>query len=725
LEKKYIKQKIGNTSIFIDPSHKLPTYYTDFKFYDRVLPKLAKHVKDSDEYLKFIDIGANIGDTVKLVDAEVKGKFLCIEGDSEFLELLNKNVETIKESSVTVVNSYCGDSDEKNDNLKVLSKDGTAKLVFSENTVSNLETKTLDTIISENKDFSNSNILKIDTDGFEINILKGAKKFITTAKPVIHVEFTPEFYTSQNQNPLELISILVEYGYRSSIFYDNFGKVVEMVNLKDTDSINKLISRIDNKEIYYYDILTIHKDTQKRYETLFNKMLIENLNIFTSNELENVKQINELKELNTEREEIQKDLNRKLEEKKTKIDSLKEVLQKQDQEIQKFTVELVNTRLNLSEQSLKNTLLTTEVEQIKASKFWIINTKISKLFNRILPPDSIRREIFIKLAKTIYKLAFSFYNSLKGYKKNISSFFKRTREIKKVLFIGHEYHVAAQSTEFLTDEIGKHFDLTTDVYNESNFLDITNQDNYSIIILFQKLPTPEIYNKIVCRNIIFFPMYDEHAEVGYEYWNQYKGLKVINFSKTIHERLIKWGFDSTYVQYFTPYSKYYKGDLDKAYFRQRVTDINISTVEKLLGTQISKIHLHRAVDPGHTYIKPNKRQEKKYKFTYSDWFPTRAPTQEILKDCGILIASRRREGIGLIFLEAMAMGKAVIAPNEPTTNEYIVDGVNGYLYDMDDPKEVKLENLEKVKQNAYNFVNKGRKKWEKDLKKIIKIINSL
>ena len=46
----------------------------------------------------------------------------------------------------------------------------------------------------------------------------------------------------------------------------------------------------------------------------------------------------------------------------------------------------------------------------------------------------------------------------------------------------------------------------------------------------------------------------------------------------------------------------------------------------------------------------------------------------------VYFAPRKYEGIGMTFLEAMAMGMCVVAENAPTANEYILSGKNGILY---------------------------------------------
>jgi glycosyltransferase involved in cell wall biosynthesis len=139
-----------------------------------------------------------------------------------------------------------------------------------------------------------------------------------------------------------------------------------------------------------------------------------------------------------------------------------------------------------------------------------------------------------------------------------------------------------------------------------------------------------------------------------------------------------------------------------------------------------KLHIHKGVDPNNEFIQPTREAEKKYQITYSDWFESRDEMLEkiggLIKQKGIYIAPREYEGIGLSYLESMAMGKAVIAVDNPTMNEYIKHGINGYLINLKSPNKIDLSNIEQVQKNAYEFMCEGYKKWEEAKSKIIEFI---
>ncbi len=104
-------------------------------------------------------------------------------------------------------------------------------------------------------------IMKLDVEGNEINVIKGALEVIEKSEPLIIIEFSK--YIFENQDNIDYLkNFLNKYSY--SIYDTNFNKK----NLKD--------------------ILRMLKNLQKKYKTIGNFYLIKNasknLKIFLSNE---------------------------------------------------------------------------------------------------------------------------------------------------------------------------------------------------------------------------------------------------------------------------------------------------------------------------------------------------------------------------------------------------------------------------------------------------------
>ena len=118
-----------------------------------------------------IDIGSNVG----MWTRELAQKFeqvYCFEPNPNFIECFNKN---ITESNVKLFE------------LGLSNKEHTASQEFNStvitNTPGNVQCRTLDSFNLNNIDF-----IKIDVDGFEVEVLKGAENTIKRNNPVINVE---------------------------------------------------------------------------------------------------------------------------------------------------------------------------------------------------------------------------------------------------------------------------------------------------------------------------------------------------------------------------------------------------------------------------------------------------------------------------------------------------------------------------------------------------------
>jgi glycosyltransferase involved in cell wall biosynthesis len=302
------------------------------------------------------------------------------------------------------------------------------------------------------------------------------------------------------------------------------------------------------------------------------------------------------------------------------------------------------------------------------------------------------------------------------------------RDSRKLVFVDHAFHQKTRSSAFLVDYLEHFYDVHT-VLDESwrregePFPDLSFVDeSYQGVIFWQILPSRDVIDRIDNSNLVLFPMYDSVVGSEYRFWRKFRKLKVVSFSSTLHEKLAKWGFESIYVQYFPKPTRFMPGARDEVFFWQRTTKIDVSTVVALLGDEPIRIHIHSVADPGQELAKPSEKDEERYHITYSDWSDSRDEMWELMSQKGIYVAPRQYEGIGLSFLEAMAMGKAVVAANTPTMNEYIEHGKTGYLFDLSRPERISLSDIESIQEQAYEFMCNGHKTWEEEKARIIEFI---
>ena len=299
---------------------------------------------------------------------------------------------------------------------------------------------------------------------------------------------------------------------------------------------------------------------------------------------------------------------------------------------------------------------------------------------------------------------------------------------KKLVYVGHEYHKKTHSVDFFIDILKQEYEVDYMTFdsetNEINGDSDAFKKQYDVLVLFQMpVPVDLLKEKFDFKHGVYVPMYDGTGEAPNQFWLDYKDFNIINFSKTLHARLVKMGFSSFYIQYFPkPSDELIEGEAENVFFWQRRSNININMIGQLVEKgQIKNIHIHKAVDPGQEYIEPSDELKEKYNFTYSTWYPQKEDMLNDVKSAAIYVAPREYEGIGMSFLEAMAMGKCVIAPDHPTMNEYIKHGENGYLYNNHNvsPLNMHISDIKNIQRNVYAYMKDGYEEWEKNKRNIL------
>ena len=236
--------------------------------------------------------------------------------------------------------------------------------------------------------------------------------------------------------------------------------------------------------------------------------------------------------------------------------------------------------------------------------------------------------------------------------------------MKKLLFIGHEFHKTTKSSYFMQELLAEKYEIESfyiDPYKitDTDFAQISGK-TFDILVLWQVMPSlMELEKYIKFKTCAFFPMYDHTKTLNSPLWNEYKNCNIINFSKAFHKTCKEGGLSSYYIQYFPkPADILDEGDEKSIFFWQRSDKITTKTLEKVIDIKkIDKLYLHKNTDPKNKFIPPSKNLESKV--VYSSWFDTKDEMQKYIQKSALYFAPRRYEGIGMSFLEAMAAGEAL------------------------------------------------------------------
>lgn len=240
-----VRRTVRSTDMLMPLSHMLPKYALAHPYYDTLLPSLAKYLAATREIV-FVDIGANIGDTAKLVHSAAGDKvsFICVEADEAYFPLLQMNTRNMNASCHLVLAGA---------ETRLLSASaqrnslGTTSYEIGQG--SQKQVMRTDDII----DGRHVDIIKIDTDGFELEVLKGLTRTLSEQNPALFIEFSPWHLETYGKTRAEdIVTLLCEAEYRTVIVYDHVGKPI---TLTDIEELVYMANFCKMEKNYYFDLL--------------------------------------------------------------------------------------------------------------------------------------------------------------------------------------------------------------------------------------------------------------------------------------------------------------------------------------------------------------------------------------------------------------------------------------------------------------------------------------
>jgi FkbM family methyltransferase len=160
-----------------------------------------------------VDVGANIGYyTVLLADKVGKnGKVYAFEPDKINFEILVKNIEENKLKNVVAINAAVGRKEGKLKLHKSEDNFGDHKLYKTPlgSAASPLdEGETVNIVKLDNFIKGPVNLMKIDTQGWEPEVIDGARELIKKNKPVMFLEYSPASYQQAKLNGKKMMGFL-------------------------------------------------------------------------------------------------------------------------------------------------------------------------------------------------------------------------------------------------------------------------------------------------------------------------------------------------------------------------------------------------------------------------------------------------------------------------------------------------------------------------------------
>lgn len=297
----------------------------------------------------------------------------------------------------------------------------------------------------------------------------------------------------------------------------------------------------------------------------------------------------------------------------------------------------------------------------------------------------------------------------------------------KIAYVDHSFHRTTKSTSFLSEILRRRGHVVDNFWDEAwnggPPVEWAAVRSYDVVIMFQSYCPPlGKYFRREHPNVIYIPMLDQFGQWQgpilnlSSFWEPFQGSKVLNFSNALHCMTIGFGIVSHVVRYYQEplaLSPPSRQGLHGFFWLRRERELPWQFVRKLIGeTKFDSLHLHLAPDPGSPPATPPSREDvERHNITTSIWFDDKAELDNIIARANVYFAPRLEEGIGQSFLEAMARGQCVVAPNQGTMNEYILPGLNGLLYDLQSPTALDFSKVNELGRQAKTAAEAGRLRW--------------
>jgi len=224
------------------------------------LGRLAVSISKKYSEMTVIDVGANVGDTIAVLKSAIDLPIIAVEGDDVCYDFLQRNVQQFQ--NVSLVKSYLGEKSQSvSVNLEHIGWNTT--IIPEEGGNRQIILSTLDEIIVKGG-FADRQLklLKVDVEGFDTIVLRGALDIIQLHKPVLFFEYNRKSMKAINEEGLSTILSFVNYGYQKIVFFDHKGNLVLATDMQNKEVITYMHNYISSEKnlLAYYDICIFHKD---------------------------------------------------------------------------------------------------------------------------------------------------------------------------------------------------------------------------------------------------------------------------------------------------------------------------------------------------------------------------------------------------------------------------------------------------------------------------------
>ena len=236
----------GFGKLMVPFSHDLGLAVALYPGYCRNLGRLADAIGEKYPGFPSIDVGANVGDSARLLRRSACAVVLCVEGAPEFLPYLRANIR--EDGAVELDATFVATGE--NSRMKMTSARGSLQL--EPDVSGDVGGEKLSLILDRHPAFKAGRLFKLDTDGLDLEIIIANLDWIAVAKPVLFFEYLPFFFRRHGSVPESFFQKLGAVGYRTAVVYDNFGGWISTFSISAENAVRDFITFFERDHDRFY-----------------------------------------------------------------------------------------------------------------------------------------------------------------------------------------------------------------------------------------------------------------------------------------------------------------------------------------------------------------------------------------------------------------------------------------------------------------------------------------
>lgn len=255
-------------------SHRLPDYAGGGSVYGQNLVRLAERLKQPDEPLTVLDVGANVGDSALQILDATDARILCVEGDEFYLDFLDLNVG--KDPRVWVEPALLVPETAGAAHLKPVRVGGTTRFTTgSDDDVAS--SVTARELRGRHPEVDQLRLAKSDTDGYDVQLIPAIAETWADCAPVLFFEYDLRLSRLAGLDPLAVWDQLAALGYEEAALWDNSGRPLGRLRVAELPEASAAIDVPLRRRpllartpapVLYWDVALAHRDDNAGLEAI-------------------------------------------------------------------------------------------------------------------------------------------------------------------------------------------------------------------------------------------------------------------------------------------------------------------------------------------------------------------------------------------------------------------------------------------------------------------------